>query len=292
MTSSTGIEMKQVYLTELEIAALHSIQLEMLLEFDRVCSALSLHYHLAAGSLLGAVRHKGFIPWDDDIDVIMPRADYQRLLTEGPSILKDIYFLQHWRSDPSFQEQFSKLRRNGSQFRELSRSNLRHHHGIYIDIFPFDFVEPTSWWGNMQIELVRLFKQLNALATHPRRGLVSRKRPYWQRFLGPFAYMVLNATPRSLRLWLHERTITAAGVLATTHVTCLAMMPLDRVRAHRLIRPVAEIYDTITMNFEGHSLRAPAAYHNILKRLYGDYHQLPPADLRVPQHSISKFELP
>jgi len=125
-----------------EVATLkeHQSALYMLLqEFDRVAEMLHTPYFLFAGTLLGAVRHKGFIPWDDDLDVIMMRNDYERFLREAPQILnKDLFYLQgefseHW---PMF---FSKLRLNGTTCLEKYHpKDPETHQGVYIDIFPCD----------------------------------------------------------------------------------------------------------------------------------------------------------
>ena len=111
----------------------------LLREFDRVCAVLGIRYFLFAGSLLGAVRHQGFIPWDDDLDVILLREDYERLLREGPDVLnKEQFYLQeefgdHW---PMF---FSKLRLNGTTCLEKHHpKDDQIHMGVYMDIFPCD----------------------------------------------------------------------------------------------------------------------------------------------------------
>ena len=111
----------------------------ILKEFDRVCKVLDIPYVLFAGTMLGAVRHKGFIPWDDDLDVMMLREDYDRFLQKADSVLdRKKFFLQkefseHW---PMF---FSKLRLNGTTCLEKYHPrDKKVHQGIYIDIFPCD----------------------------------------------------------------------------------------------------------------------------------------------------------
>ena len=111
----------------------------VLCELDRICDKLNIPYFLFAGSLLGAVRHQGFIPWDDDLDIIMMRQDYERFLNEAPQILdcENFYvqaeFSDHW---PMF---FSKLRLNGTTCLEkYYPKDPLVHQGVYIDIFPCD----------------------------------------------------------------------------------------------------------------------------------------------------------
>ena len=113
-------------------------ELQILLEFQRVCQLLGLRYYLTAGTLLGAVRHRGFIPWDDDVDVAMPRADYDRLFREGPALLGPEYLLQDYRTEPNFPYYFGKLRLRGTRAEEPVLRAINMDQGIYIDLFPLD----------------------------------------------------------------------------------------------------------------------------------------------------------
>lgn len=117
---------------------LQTIELDMLKQFVEICNRLELEYFLVCGSALGAVKYRGFIPWDDDIDVAMPREDYQRFLRKAPSLLPDYVFLQNFRTDPEFPHIFSKLRDSRTTFIEAGVAHRKIHHGVYIDIFPLD----------------------------------------------------------------------------------------------------------------------------------------------------------
>ena len=102
--------LRQVQLDQLEIAK----------DIKRVCEENGIRYHLAFGSLLGAVRHKGFIPWDDDMDFGMLREDYERFLEIAPKKLKDEFFLQTWHTDPYYPLAFAKVRKKGTVFQEAA----------------------------------------------------------------------------------------------------------------------------------------------------------------------------
>lgn len=280
-----------------ELQRLHAVQLQMLLEFDRVCRVLGLRYQLAAGTLLGAVRHRGFIPWDDDADVSMPRSDYRRFLAEAPALLGADYFLQHWRSDPAFKAHFAKLRRNDSEFRNLNRAHAPCHHGIYLDVFPFDAVAPDRWWGRFHIGVAGLAKKAHLLLNHPRQGRLSPHRPRWQRMLGRLAYLLSiplgTLLPFGWHARLYERWVSLLEQPSPTHVVCLVTMPRNRQSGTRgLIRPASEFFQTTMLPFEGHLFPVPMAYDATLSRLYGDYMQLLPPELRRPPHPIVAFALP
>lgn len=111
----------------------------ILLEFDRVCSQLNIPYVLFAGTMLGAVRHRGFIPWDDDLDVAMLREDYERLLADADRVLDTQRFTLQKEFSDSWPMFFTKLRLNGTTCLEKYHpKNPSHHQGVYIDIFPCD----------------------------------------------------------------------------------------------------------------------------------------------------------
>ena len=115
-----------------------AVLLELLRELDRVCTAHDIPYVLFAGTALGAARHRGFIPWDDDLDVALLRPDYERLLALDDGCWGEKYFLQREFS-PHWPLHFSKLRKNGTTCLEKYRpKDERSHRGIYIDVFPLD----------------------------------------------------------------------------------------------------------------------------------------------------------
>ena len=113
---------------------------KLLIEFDRVCRKIGVEYFLCAGSLLGYVRHGGFIPWDDDVDIGMLRADYDRLLAEGPKEFGEDFFLQTRETDPNIPYVYSKLRLNNTEYFTDYTYDRDFHKGISIDIFPHDYV--------------------------------------------------------------------------------------------------------------------------------------------------------
>lgn len=133
-------EERSGYLVNAKTKELWAVQLDLLNEFDRVCKKHGLKYILDFGSLLGAIRHKGFIPWDDDLDVSMLREDYDKLMEIGPKEFKHPYFLQNHMTDYRFDGGVVKLRRSDTTC--IMKHNIEFHatynQGIYIDIFVFD----------------------------------------------------------------------------------------------------------------------------------------------------------
>lgn len=117
--------------------ALQEKERELLEILLSVCEQLKLPYYLVCGSALGAVKYRGFIPWDDDIDVGLLRHDYEILLEKAPALLPEGVFLQNYRTDPAFPLLMSKLRASNSTFIETDKAHLPIHHGVFIDFFPW-----------------------------------------------------------------------------------------------------------------------------------------------------------
>ena len=120
---------------------LHRVQVEILRDFDAVCEKHQLHYFAVYGTAIGAVRHGGFIPWDDDIDVLMPREDYNRLIDVFREGKLKGYHLQCIETDPGYWNFFAKLRKNGTTFITKEERYVKSHQGVFIDIFPMEGIE-------------------------------------------------------------------------------------------------------------------------------------------------------
>lgn len=243
---------------------------KLLAEFDRVCKALNIPYVLYAGTLLGAVRHEGFIPWDDDLDVLMLREDYHRFLAEAPGVLDtDIFYLQqefseHW---PLF---FSKLRLNGTACLEkIHPKDPAMHQGIYIDIFPCDNARRTEWGRRWQFAAskVVIAKALD-------------KRGYDTDSRTKKLFMALcRLLPQ--KPFLHAvRRGRADGDLAHTF--------LAGARSYsKNVIPRRFLTERCEVTFEGGIYPAPADYDACLRMLYGDYMELPPPEQRVcKEHAL------
>ncbi len=117
---------------------LQKIQFDMLQWFVKICNKLNLTYYLVCGSALGAEKYQGFIPWDDDLDVALPRKDYEVFCKNAQLFLPDYMFLQNHHTEKEYPLMFSKLRNSNTTYVEIGTSGLNINHGIYIDIFPLD----------------------------------------------------------------------------------------------------------------------------------------------------------
>ena len=244
--------------------------LVILEEFDRICKALQIPYVLFAGTLLGAVRHEGFIPWDDDLDVLMLRSDYQRFLQEAEQLLdQERFFLQkefspHW---PMF---FSKLRLNNTTCLEKYHPrDPQIHQGVYIDIFPCDNAAATS-----------LGRRLQFLASKVVIAKALDKRGYDTPSKGKRIFMALcRCLPGAPFL-----RIVKTGSPNGKYVHGFPG------GAHGYRKSVFErnwLSEAVPGVFEGKQFPIPVGYDALLKDMYGDYMRLPPESERmVKQHAL------
>lgn len=137
-----------------------AIQLEMLKELDRVCEKHGLRYYADSGTLIGAIRHKGYIPWDDDIDIVMFRKDYQKLLRIADSEFHYPLFLQSVYSDVKYVRGLSKIRNCETTAIDKVDLNKPFNHGIFIDIFPLDSVPDNDFVLMIWCRKIKLIRQL------------------------------------------------------------------------------------------------------------------------------------
>ena len=137
-----------------------AVQLDMLRELDRVCEKYGLTYYADSGTLIGAIRHKGYIPWDDDIDIVMFRKDYQKLLKVAKTEFKDPLFFQSVYSERRYVRAVSKLRNSNTTAIDKVDLNKPFNHGIFIDIFPLDSVPDNDLILKIWCRKIKAIRQL------------------------------------------------------------------------------------------------------------------------------------
>ena len=149
---------------------LQKTELDLFCCFAEACEKLNLNYFLVCGSALGAARHQGVIPWDDDFDVGMYREDYNKFMELAPAILPEGIFLQNYKTDPAFPYVFAKLRNSNTTFVQTLMSDLNINHGVYIDIFPLDgYPEDAREQKKLATQKARYVRRLNcAFSTKPK----------------------------------------------------------------------------------------------------------------------------
>ena len=269
---------------------LRKVQLAMLdiaKDIKHACEILGINYILDSGTLLGAVRHQGFIPWDDDLDIGMLRNDYEVFIKEAPSILGNKYFLQTWDSDSQYAMPFAKVRRNNSCYIEAGAFSSSMHNGIYVDVFPWDVfpedIKKQKWQGRWIWVLKRLI-------------MMKCKYTPWRADAHPFVKYIAYLPIRFLALFLTKDIIKKKykeiSTIFNTEKSKYYYEQGGASKYGRFIAPVNCFSRFEELIFENEKFKGPHDADSYLKANYGDYMVLPPEEKRHNRHKIEKIVFP
>lgn len=254
-------------------------QLEIAKEIRRVCDENDIRYFLAYGTMLGAVRHQGFIPWDDDMDIGMVRSEYEKFCRIAPEKLDKGYFLQTWYTDPEYGLPFAKVRKRNTVYVEGKSKRLKEN-GFYVDVFPFDALPPTE--AERQ-KLLRKMKDLSRLQL-----MKCGYKPWREngRIVWPkrIAYLLYQARALLYRQGEIPKCYDAMVMSFPASDRLYGQDPADNLRSVERIW-CEELTD---YTFEGEKFPGPKDYHGLLTATYGAYMQLPPEDERENRHQIEE----
>lgn len=252
------------------LESIHRVSLYLLLEFDRVCRENNLTYFLDSGTALGAVRHGGFIPWDDDIDVGMPRKDYEVFLRIGQDLFPKDIFIQTPQTDSTYKRYSAKLRLEGTHFPDSEGAPCKHD-GFFIDIFPFDnvpgnpllarwyvsFSRVVFWiirtWRSKKQSPSLFYRSFQSIVKRWSEARITRISDYYLRFCTKYQD---NKTGK----------VTSFFWRMTQNKT--------------YVFDVDKLLPTKEIMFEGHSVKIMKSPDYYLTKMYGDYMTLPPEDKR------------
>lgn len=250
-----------------------SIELDILKCIDSICKEHHIKYYLAYGTLIGAIRHKGFIPWDDDIDICMKRGDYDKFISVFSQMNHKQYSLLHPSTDTSYYYEFAKVvdirtKTKGIGFKEIPNE------GVWVDIFPLDSVANNKKIQRMLVQFCMALRILSVYIKFP-----SHKRSY---FFYPFwvlARLIGYRLPLKMTNWLSKK---GKGKKFIGYIASMSSS------GARYCYPIEWFDDSVDVEFEGSLFPAPKEYHKYLESQYGDYMQLPSEDKRVA-HPVEAF---
>lgn len=264
----------------IDIKDVQRVQLELLIELDRICKKNDILYQLFAGTLLGAIRHNGFIPWDDDIDVCLLREDYERFIECCKEDLGDQYFLQHCSTDKKSVLTFAKIRKNDTILTNEVMSNTGQHNGIWIDVFPLDNVKQGNFVGKLQVSLFLFLARVNSARN---KNKISYEKNVIKKLGRMMLFCISKAIPKKVIDSLIYKVCCMYKNDDTAYVSLLYRSPEI---TQKCLRKRDTFYDIVYAEFEGCSFPIPRNYDEVLTRHYGDYMRLPPEEERYPQHRI------
>lgn len=267
-----------VELISVQLRQLQMIELEMLIEVDRVCRKCNIHYNIIAGTMLGAIRHGGFIPWDDDADVAMLRTEYRRFVEACKTELdKDKYYFQDMDNTPGYRWGYGKLRRKDTLFIRENQEHMPYEQGVFIDIFPMDKIPQNKMHReihNIHCYIIRklLWSEVGKVSSN---SFLIRQ---WYRLLSLIPFEIIHNHYNSF--------INRSNKYKSSMVRMLMFPSPTRDRGY----DVAWYLKGASYKFEGYTFRGARDYDSYLRTCYGEYMSLPSKENRKV-HPVSKIKL-
>lgn len=252
------------------------VEIDLIEQLDSICKKYHLRYFASNGTLLGVIRHQGFVPWDDDVDIVMPRPDYEKLLEVAEKELSHPYFLQHAKNDTEYYRNYSRLRNRNTTAKTKRGWDKNSCHGIFIDIFPLDGCYGNKLLEKWQMLRVKLY------------GAMANTFVYYDEFSNTWFRKVLYFMAK---LYCRNGSLNSL-VDKIEKIRCkIPYEAADDVymicHGGKTVRfPKNYFAESIQMDFEYIKLPVPKEYDEMLKLHYGDYKKLPPVEKRGEHHSI------
>ncbi|SHO48775.1 LicD family protein [Anaerocolumna xylanovorans] len=264
-------------ISEDELRQIQVIQLELIIELDRICKKCGIKYNIVGGTMLGAARCGGYIPWDDDADIGFLRQEYEKFRKACKSELdKSRFYFQDYRNTKGYRWGYGKLRRKDTKFVRLYQEDMPYEQGIFIDIMPFDSIP-----DNILIRKIHFFE------------CFLYRKAFWARIgknqsvgLERLAYLILDKIPEKRLYKSYNRFISHWTGKEAKEVRILTF-PTPRGKYGYDIRWYTELSE---IEFEGLMLPCAVDYDGYLKYKYGNYMELPPIEKRKT-HPVSELKL-
>lgn len=251
------------------------IQLGLLSELHRVCRKYGLRYYAANGTLLGAIRHGGFIPWDDDLDVMMPRADYEKFCAVAGNEFESPVYFQDGMFQKGYYRMYARLRNAETTAVPKMDIDTLEISGIFIDIFPIDGMARFKWQAGLQKAAIKLMDDLAVVHVYK-----DAPAPAWKKIPARMLMKLLCVVvpfekyQKLLRNLEQKYADSGSGyVFIYTHYKMLIMKK-------------RQLSNVKWLDYEDTRIPVPGDYDSILKDNYGDYMKLPPMEERGKHHNI------
>jgi len=255
-----------------DIKKIQKIELDLLEYFDKICKQNNLNYFLAGGTLLGAVRHKGFIPWDDDIDVAMPREDYNKLLNLK---LESNYKILSIENEKKYPMCFAKLINKNTHVKEKGIVEYEQY-GIFIDIFPLDGLGNNKKQAEKLGKKIMFLRKIHLIIVRQLNNKITFKniiKGIVKLIDIKFIYNVILKNATKYSFYESEYVGSIVG----------GAKGLDEIFERKIYS------ESLEMKFEGKSFKGMKYYNEYLSRMYGNYMEIPPVEKRGGHHTIECY---
>lgn len=260
-----------------ETRQLQLVELDIFKEFISVCDKLHLRYYILGGTLLGAVRHQGFIPWDDDVDVGMLREDYEVFLEQAVDLLPKHLFLQSLHTEDKYYRNSAKIRHNDTAYIETIIKDMNIHHGVFIDIFPLDNypVKPMEqWWFQTKAKMI---------------GAAINNECGWDKE-SSWVKKLLKKPLKWKYPTMHSAVLAKENLYKSVPFSGLVANHCGAWGKKEIV-PAQWYAEGCQLQFEGLMVSAPKEYEKWLTQVYGDYMQMPPEEKRVTHHLTEVIDI-
>ena len=255
-----------------KLRKLQLTQTEMLDVVDAFCKEHNIPYSLYAGTLLGAVRHKGFIPWDDDLDICMSRNNYNKFIELWTQSKPDGFILQNKETDSEFTQSFTKIRKENTSFLQYEWERGKYHTGIFIDIFPIDRIPENKikkrffYWHTMQYQL------LTREFIPPKSNIIVKT----------VSKILLWVTPKDKRSFKRKKLLEK--IVQYNSNIKLGTVAIETMASMKKIYSKNMLDEYVFLTFEGRDFMCFKEWEHYLTNKFGDYMQLPPEEERSWRH--------
>ena len=260
---------------------IRKIELDIAIEIKRICDKCDIRYSLTAGTLLGALRHQGFIPWDDDIDIAMKREAYDKFLAIAPSELDEKYEVFNYETNPNCEIVFTKIVAKGTVLQDKYAKSPEVSCGVFVDIFPYDN-QPDSEIGR-KVQVIRTYLLEKRILI---KGGYNFRKKSFKKVLYTFLRAIDFASKQ--KLFMKYRKVQGKyNNRPTKYVT-----GFDKYSESFRNTFSTELLDNYTqLEFEGIKFSVFADYRGYLRQKYGDYMELPPLEQRNHAHGLVYMDL-
>lgn len=250
-----------------------AIELDCYLEFARICDKYGLRYYAYGGTLLGAIRHQGFIPWDDDMDVCMPREDYERLFEVAKDELKKPLILQTPFTDPNYFRTIARIVNTKTTWTSQFFLHSGYVNGLCLDILPLDDFNEATHDQDMEEIRISAKRCSQYMKCNDTDKMTPEHYASWKEYM----------TNDPMKEWENVQRVASKWNNANNRCYSMKVYVLPDKRYHDPL--MKEWFNASQLvKFESLGMRIPSGYHNILTATYGDYMQFPPIEKRGVWH--------
>lgn len=265
---------------EIKKDELKLIQLDMLKAIDQFCTERGIRYFLAYGTLIGAARHKGYIPWDDDIDIVMPRKDYIEFMNGFNYWGKNHYKVVCNEFDSRYYHPFIKVINIDTVMKEENTNDYEI--GVFIDVFPLDELPNNENDINKLYKKIRIYRDILTLKSIP----IVERRSWYKNFILLVGQIVFRPISVSYLInKINTLAQTYAGKTANEKIGNLTSLAYGM----REIWDAKWFADTVYLPFEGYEFSCPQKYTEVLNHTYRDYTKLPPLEKQISTHRFYAY---